>query len=158
MENSMINRLVGDLSRDVVMQVAPQELPLFRANQEAFFRNADELTANQTSRDDMLGFGQGEMLALMTPAVLLVTQQVVLFVMEQVKKSVQEQGATLIDESVKNMFKKFRREEGKQPSPLTAEQLAQIRKIAVKKGQELKLSEERARLLADALIGSLAIA
>jgi len=158
MENSMIEQLVGDLSRDLVTQVAPQELPLFRANSEVFFRNPDELAANRTSKDDMLGFGDGGIVVLITPVVLMVTQQVVMFVMEQAKKSAQEQGSTLIDESVKKMFKKFRPEDGKKPSPLTAEQLAQVRKVALKKAQELKLSDERAKLLADALVGSLAIA
>jgi hypothetical protein len=157
MENLMIKQLVGDLSRDLVTQVAPQELPLFRANSEVFFRNPDELAVNRKAKDDMLGFGDGGIIVLITPVVLMVTQQVVLFVIEQVKKSAQEQGSALIDESVKKMFKKFRPVDGKKPNPLTAEQLAQVRKVALKKAQELKLSDERARLLADALVGSLAI-
>ncbi|HLO34403.1 MAG TPA: hypothetical protein VK249_34980, partial [Anaerolineales bacterium] len=77
--------------------------------------------------------------------------------MEQVKKTTQEQSSTLIDEIVKKMFKKFRSEEKTEPPPLTAEQLAQVRKVALKKARELKLSEERAKLLADAVVGSLAI-
>ena len=158
MENLMIKQLVGDLSRDLVTQVAPQELPLFRANSEIFFRNPDELAVNRKAKDDMLGFGDGGIIVLITPVVLMVTQQVVLFVIEQVKKSAQEQGSALIDESVKKMFKKFRPADGKKPNPLTADQLAQVRKVALKKAQELKLSDERARLLADALVGSLAIA
>ena len=158
MENLMIKQLVGDLSRDLVTQVAPQELPLFRANSEIFFRNPDELAVNRKAKDDMLGFGDGGIIVLITPVVLMVTQQVVQFVIEQVKKSAQEQGSALIDESVKKMFKKFRPVDGKKPNPLTADQLAQVRKVALKKAQELKLSDERARLLADALVGSLAIA
>ena len=41
---------------------------------------------------------------------------------------------------------------------LTDEQLEQVRALAIEKGRALKLSDERATLLADSLVGSLATA
>src|SRR5262245_16975967 len=150
MENSAISQLMRDVSRDLVTTIAPQELPLFRASSEVFFQNPDELLSDRKPKDDMLGFGTGEAVVIITPAILAVSQQVVLFVMEQVKKSTQEQSSKLIDETVKKMFKKFRSEEKTEPEPLTADQLAHVREIALKKARQLKLSENRAKLLADA--------
>jgi hypothetical protein len=157
MDNSAVNQLVKDVSRDLVTEIAPQELPLFRASSEVFFQNPDELLSGRKSKDDMLGFGTGDAVVLMTPVIMAVSQQVILFVVEQVKKSAQEESSTLIDETVKKMFKKFRSKEQMKPAALTAEQLAQVRKAALKKARELKLSEERAKLLADAVVGTLAV-
>lgn len=157
MEDDILNQFVSELSRDLVSEVAPQELPLFRAASEAFYKDPENLTAERPATDDMLGFGTGEAVALLTPVIIAVSQQVVLFVMEQVKKSGEEQGATLINETVKKMFKKFRPARKDGPVPLDSEQLAQVRKMALKQALELKLSEQRARLLADAIVGRLAI-
>jgi hypothetical protein len=44
------------------------------------------------------------------------------------------------------------------PPPLTPQQLAQVREVALKKARQLKLSETNARLLADTIIGGLAVA
>jgi len=160
MSEKIENQLIAELSRDLISETAPQELPLFRANSEAFFTNPEKLLAMQKSRDEMLGFGVGEAVAMMTPAVLAVTSEIVKFLSEEVKKSAKEEGTALVGETVKKMFKKFRPEEKKEnsPAPLTPEQLNQVRELALKKARHLKLSDARCKLLADALIGSLAVA
>ncbi len=48
--------------------------------------------------------------------------------------------------------------EGEPVAELTDEQLEQVRAFAIEKGRALKLSDERATLLADSLVGSLATA
>jgi len=94
----------------------------------------------------MLGFGAGAAAAFLTPAVLAVTTAIVKFVAQEVKESVQEEGADLISNIVKRMFKKFRPEEKKEgegrkdeskkdkgkegPLPLTPEQLKKVRELA----------------------------
>ena len=154
------NQWVAELARDLISQTAPQELPLFRANSEAFFTNPEKLLAGQKGKDEMLGFGVGEAVAMMTPTVLAVTGEVVKFLMEELKKTAKDESTALVGETVKKMFKKFRPEEKKEnsPAPLTPEQLAQVRELALKKARHLKLSDARCKLLADALVGSLAVA
>ena len=154
------NQLIAELARDLISQTVPQELPLFRANSEAFFTNPEKLLAGQKGKDEMLGFGVGEAVAMMTPAALMVTSEIVKFLTEEVKKSAKGEGTALVGETVKKMFKKFRVEEKKEnsPAPLTPEQLNQVRELALKKARQLKLSDARCKLLADALVGSLAVA
>jgi hypothetical protein len=155
------NQLIADLTRDIIAQTAPQEMPLFRAHSEAYFRNPDKALAEQKGKDEMLGFGSGEVVVLLTPIALTVVAEVVKFIVEEVKKSVKDESSSLISETVKKVFKKFRpeqkKEDKKTPSALTPEQLERVREIALQKARQLKLSEARAKLLADAVVGSLAV-
>lgn len=161
MAEPLDNQLIADLARDIISQTAPQEMPLFRANSEAYFKNPDKALAGKKGKDEMLGFGAGEAVVLLTPVALAVTTEAVKFVVEEVKKSVKDESSSLIGETVKKMFKKFRpeqkKEEKKTPPSLTPEQLERVREIALQKARQLKLSEARAKLLADAVAGSLAV-
>jgi hypothetical protein len=161
MADSLDNQLVADLARDIIAQTAPQEMPLFRANSEAYFKDPDKTLAGQKGKDEMLGFGSGEVVVLLTPIALTVVAEVVKFIVEEVKKSVKDESSSLISETVKKVFKKFRPEQKKDdkktPPALTPEQLERVREIALQKARQLKLSEARAKLLADAVVGSLAV-
>ena len=99
MTDSLENQLIADLARDLVSQTAPQELPLFRANSAAFFENPDKLLAEQRSKDEMLGFGAVEAVALMTPAILAVSSAIVQFLIAEIKKSATGESSALIRQS-----------------------------------------------------------
>jgi len=168
MPDSIDNQLVAEVARELVLQLASQELPLFRANSEAYFKNPDKALAEQKGKDDMLGFGSGEVVVLLTPIALSVVTEVVKFIVEEVKKSAKDESSALISHTVKKVFKKFRPEEKKKdhdkkadekktPPALTPDQLERVRDMALKKARQLKLSEARAKLLADAVIGSLVV-
>jgi hypothetical protein len=160
MTPSVRDELIADLSRDLVARAAPRELPLFRAVSDAYLRDHDETLEGQAGKDEMLGFGAEAAVPFLTPVALAVTTQVVAFVTEQVRQSVAEQGSGLIDELVKRMFKKFRSAEDDakpNPPPLTPEQLAQVRRLAIEKARQLNLADVQAGLLADSIVGSLAI-
>ena len=154
------NQLIAELARDLISQTVPQELPLFRANSEAFFSNPEKLLAGQKGKDEMLGFGVGEAITMLSPVILAVTSEVIKFLTEELKKTMKDESSALVGEYVKKMFKKFRTDEKKEntPAPLTPDQLAQVRELALKKARHLKLSDARCKLLADALVGSLATA
>jgi hypothetical protein len=155
------NQLIADVARDVIAQTEPGELPLFRAIKTEYFKRPVEALKNQSGRDELLGFGMGETVPLLTPAVLVVMSQVVAFLTEVVRQSVVEESASLINERVRRLFKKFRPEETRDelaPAPLTREQLVQVHKQAYEKFLELKLSGTRANYLADAVVASLIVA
>lgn len=155
------NQLIADVARDIVAQTEPGELPLFRAISTQYFKRPAEALKNQSGRDELLGFGPGEMVSLLTPAVLVVMTQVVTFLATEVRQSVAEESASLINEQVRRMFKKFRKEGTRDepgPVPLTLEQLALVRTQAYEKFLQLKLSDTRANSLADAVVASLIIA
>jgi hypothetical protein len=160
MTTSDEDELVAELARDHVEQIAPQEAPMFVIFSEAYFQDPDKMLKAQGGKDDMLGFGVEAGVILLTPVVMMVTREVVEFVAGEVMKSVQTQSSGLINEFVKKMFKKFRREgeaKGeKLPPPLTREQIGRVRELALEKARQLQLSQSQAGLLADSLAGSLA--
>lgn len=173
MNETTQNRLIADLARDAVTEIAPHELPMFRLQSEAYFKDPDSALEDHAGKEDMLGFGAGAAAAFLTPAVLAVMTVIVKFVADEVKESVQEEGADLISDIVKRMFKKFRPEEKKEgegkkdeskkdkgkegPLPLTPEQLKKVRELAFEQALQLRLSENTAETLAESLVGSLVV-
>jgi len=161
MTSSDQNQLIADVARDIIAQTAPEELPLFRATSVAYFKNPEKILKDQKRKDEILGFGPGEVVSLLTPTVLVVVTEVVTFVTAEVQKSIATESASIISELVKKQFKRFQPEEKKEQNEvarLTPEQIAQIRKRTYEKARQLKLSESQAGLLADSVVGSLVAA
>jgi hypothetical protein len=164
-EPAVGDALVAELARSAVAQAAPEELPLFRATSEAYFENPDALRAER-SGDDMLGFGVDQALVLLTPVALAVSRDVLNFLVEQLRAQAHEHGKDAIDRLVARLLHR----EGKpttetpaaeadgEPPDLTEEQLKEVRSIALAKARQLKLAPDKAELLADSLVGSLATA
>jgi hypothetical protein len=154
------NQLIADLSRDIIMSIAPQELPLFRATSTAYFQKPDALFKNAKEKDQILGFGIGETVVMMTPSALIIVTQIVQFITAELQKSVVAESSSLIADLVKKKFKKFRPIDSKSdaqiPAPLTKEQLVYVRQLAYKEANRLMRSDTKAQVLADAIVGSLA--
>lgn len=159
MADSAYNQTVSEIARDLLAQLAPQEKALFRSISESYFKNPEKTLSDNKAKDEMLGFGAAETITLLTPVVLAVSGDVVKFLLAEAQKAMQSESTNLINETVKSWFGKFRQKDDKKsPPPLTPEQLEQVRKIATKKAQQLKLSEKNTKLLAEAIVGSLATA
>lgn len=162
MSSLVEDSIVADVARDQVTQVAPQEEMIFGMISEAYFQDPEGSFKLRGGRDEMLGFGMEDGVVLLTPVVLTVTKEVISFIAGEVVKSIHTQSAPVINELVKKMFKKFRREEEatgeKPPPPLTGEQISRVRELALEKGRQLRLPENQAELLADSLAGSLVTA
>jgi hypothetical protein len=150
--------LVAALARATVEKAAPEELPLFRATSEAYFEDPQALERSG-GKDEMLGFGVDAAMVLMTPVVLQVAKDVIGFLGEQLRERAREQGEGAIDRVIARLVNRNGGEGEAEPvEELTDEQLEQVHALAIKKGRALKLSDERATLLADSLVGSLATA
>jgi hypothetical protein len=155
--------LVAGLARAAVERAAPEELPLFRATSEAYFADPDALE-QKAPRDELLGFGVEAAAMLVTPVALQVARDVIGFLHEQLRERAREHGEGAIDRLIARIVGTGAKDEQDaeaeaEPVPqLTDEQLEQVRALAVEKARSLKLSEERAELLADSLVGSLATA
>jgi len=155
--NSLYNETVAEVSKDLITQLAPQEKALFQPISEAYFKNPEKTLAENRAKDEMLGFGAAEVVTLLTPVVLAVSGDVIRFLLAEAQKAVQSESSDLINQTVKGWFGKFRPAEDKNsPPPLTTDQLEHVRKIAMQKAKQLKLSEKNTKLLADAIVGSLA--
>ena len=157
------DRLVAELARSAISRAAPEELPLFRATSDAYFENPDAVAA-KGSGDDMLGFGVGDALVLLTPVALAVSRDVLNFVLEQLRSQAREHGKEAIDRLVSRLLDRDEKEAAQSPAAeaeppeLTDEQLEEVRALAIEKARQLKLAPDKAELLADSLVGSLATA
>lgn len=152
-------QLLSDIARELIADIAPQELPLFRATSAAYFADPERVEKERGGNDAMLGFGVDAAIASWTPIVLTVTSAVVGFLREEIKDSAKGETSGLVGAWMKQLFKKFRPPddgEGTVP-PLTPEQLTQVREQALKKARQLKLPPGQAGMLADAIVGGLAV-
>jgi hypothetical protein len=168
------DELVVALARSAVERAAPEELVIFPAASEAYLEGQDP--AKKTRGDPMLGFGVESAVVLLTPVALTVAKEVLGFLRTQLKRQAEEHGDEGFDWLVNKLL---RRGDDKkddqagtpatpgdtavaadpvQPPELTDEQLEQVRELAIAKAKQLKLTDDKAALLADSLVGSLATA
>jgi hypothetical protein len=151
--------LVSEVSRQLVQEIAPEEILIFRAVSEAYMKDPSKVES-QGGKDEMLGFGVGEAVVYLTPYILATTGAVVQFLVVEVQKALKTESSGFISDVVKKMFKLVHKDgqpkqEGSAEVVLTPEQLARVREIAFEQARQLKVSETKAGLLADSLVGRL---
>jgi hypothetical protein len=145
-------QLVGSIARDLVSQFAPQELPLFEETSEAYFKNPDKVLNGQIGKEEKLGFDGTASMILLSPFALVIVDEVIKAIVGKIAES----------SAVGKLMKKLHlaREEEMHitlPISLTEEQLHQIHEKALSQALQFKLSQEQAELLADSLVGKLAL-
>ncbi|MEV5145156.1 hypothetical protein AB0L14_12080 [Streptomyces sp. NPDC052727] len=143
---------VRDVVHDVVVEVAPEELPLV-----AGLAGFDDATAvrrlgGRGRRRDTLGFGLGEVAALVTPVVWLALDQAA----QRIVGTAVDSGVSRAASALRKLFR--RPAEAVTVPPLTREQLAQVRESVLKTAAQRGLEEERASTIADAVVARLALA
>jgi hypothetical protein len=154
-----IDPQLAALARSVVAQVAPQELPMFKAVSKAYAQDPERV-ARADSKDEMLGFGILAAAPLLTPIVISVAEYVLRFVGSELLKAAKNEGSGAIGKAVHRFAVKVTGEaEGSPPAMprLTPEQLTEIRAVAVQRAVALKLSTDKAEQLADSLVATLAV-
>jgi hypothetical protein len=153
------DQLIAAWAQDIVAQAAPEELPLFRAKSIEYFKNPNKSLKGQKSKDNMLGMGVSESVILVTPYVLTIATQIIKFVAEELSKALATQSADAIGDLIKRIFQRpGKKQDDTKPILLTHEQLTQIYHVAYQTARGLHLPDEKARLLANATVGSLAVA
>lgn len=157
MENCAGATLVSDVARDVLAEVAPQEMPIFAAASRAYFADPAAALKQFRSKDYVLGFGMDAMTILLTPAVLHILSEVFEFLTRVAKKAAEDGLAKEIPEIIKGMFKRFRSSEPDMPSILTREQIGLIHGNVLLAAKKLRLPVEKARFLANAVTAQLVL-
>ena len=166
------DELVVALARSAVEKAAPEEMVIFPAASEAYLEGQDP--SKKTRGDPMLGFGVESAVLLLTPVALTVAKDVLGFLRVQFKKQADEHGDEAFDWLVAKLFRRGDDKKATEPGTdasaappptdpvappeLSDEQLEQVRQLAIEKAQLLKLPKDKAELLADSLVGSLATA
>lgn len=149
--------LVTELARVVLLEAAPEELVLFDETAQEYFLDP-EGTLEAGSREEAVGFGLE--LALITPAVLAIVTPVVKFLVSIVSDATKEEVGPVVKQWVRALF---RTRDGTETAPaapqaLTLEQAQQVRRIAHDRALQLGISEKKALLLADAVVGGVMVA
>ena len=156
--------LVEEFAQAVLAEVAPEELAIFSDTAEEYFADPDAVL-NPARRDEAVGFGLD--LALLTPYVLAVATPVLTFLAQTVLAAVKEESKPVIADLVRRLFR--RAAPGSDAGPgspapeagpvaLTPAQAGQVREVALARASDLGLPPEQARLLADSVVGGLAVA
>ena len=180
MSEAVDEELIASVAREQVAQLAPQELPLFRAQSAAYFEDPQKALQGDRSAEDMLSFGPEVAFALITPVILSVTSTVLSAVAEELGRTLGEESRGVVGDLVRRLFRRppagvqdasgvgesgaagVAGATGGSPPPevpvLTAAQLARVRQSAFERARQLDVPEARASLLADSLVGSLVLA
>lgn len=143
-ETSEAQEFIREFAKNnLVAKLAPEEVEFF-----------DEITAesNAISRGDgELGFGIEGIIAAFSPIALFVATQTLKFVGEEFLKAGGQEFGKSTFQSIKSLFSK----ESKDAPSLTLEHLKLINEAAYKNGIKAGLAKEKAKQMADTLVGSI---
>jgi hypothetical protein len=145
--------LVRELAERIVIAVAPDEIEMFPALAEVYEAKPEAFLSRHGGRDEPLGFGLGDVGALVTPAAFFVAGLVANYVTERFVDGVVQHGKPLLARLFRRWWKKERR-----PATtvtLTAEQADEVRQVTLEKAREAGLPDATASVVADAVIGAL---
>jgi hypothetical protein len=140
--------IVGSLGRELVSDLAPEELPLY-PSLLGQFQGAKRGRGGKSSDDQLLGFGTAEALTMLTPVILNFTSSF----WQALVTEVAQGSAHGVLEYVKAHLPGHHEAA---PPPLTADQLQLVRTVAEREARRLDIPGGQAGLLADAMVGLLA--
>jgi hypothetical protein len=168
MSNVQEAELVDELGRKMVESLAPQELPIYKANSKAYFADPSKALEGTKQKDEALAFDVAAAGAtFLTPVILAVVSEVIKHLVDAVKETVKTEGATLLSETVSKYLSRLRPsatdgKSGEEPEAeeyrVSSEELETIHRLAYDRAIGLNLNESSARTLADSLVGSIVIA
>ena len=146
------DEIIGSIGRELVSHLAPEELPLYSAPLSQF-QGAKGGRGRKGSPDDqLLGFGAAEAVTMFTPMILSFSWSF--------REALVAQAARDSVHGVVKYVKAYlpgHHEADKGPPQLTPDQLQLIRTVAEREARRLDLSEKRAGLLANAMVGVLTV-
>ncbi|MEV0598782.1 hypothetical protein AB0I82_05670 [Streptomyces sp. NPDC050315] len=140
-----------DVVRDVVADIAPEELPLVDGLAVLDDTVAVRRLSRRRGSREPLGFGLGEVFTLVTPVVWLVLDHVANRAVGTAVDGMTNRARTLWRTT-------FRRQsEPVTVPPLSREQLAEVRQRVLETAVQRGLPEERATAIADAVVARLVL-
>ena len=152
------DRLTEALARQVIGEIAPEELPLFDSVCSTWFTTRRSGRRRRRRHEDPLGFGPETAATILAPAVLAVCGEVARHLAGEAGRSLAGRISKLVDRSVGRLLSRSRTpRKAAPPAELTRDQLVRVRQLAFERGLEVGLARERANVLADAIAGSLVL-
>jgi len=163
MDEAFVGEVAEAFARDIVRDIAPQEMPLFNSLARSGLEGCMKTRTSDSGRAEMLSFGMDVVVPIMTPIVLSAVMAVVKYVLGIIRESMKDAVGDVIKNALKALFKRLQSKDGQaggeRPINLTKDQLVEIRKLVldIARGKD-GLAESDATVLADAIVGRLAIA
>ena len=162
MDTDVNELLVRDISRVVVARVAPAENASFRVVSDAYFANANRRVPSRDGGTEPLGWGVGEAVTLLTPIVLTAMTEAIQYLLVEIARTAVSRGRVAAAGTIRRLFGLDRHPDGGDPSAETADlaveltdhQWAAVRRIVVDVAQRSGLSEDKAALIGDAVLGA----
>jgi hypothetical protein len=143
--------VIGALGYELVSQLAPEELQLYPALLRQFQDPKGGGGRGPSSDDQLLGFGATETVTMLTPVILSFSRS---FWEALVAAAAHNAVGGLLD-YIKAHRPGRHEAAAAAPPPLTDSQLQLIRTVAERQARRLEVSEDQAKLLADAMVGVL---
>jgi hypothetical protein len=144
-------QLVGEISKDIVAEIAPEELEFADELLEEHRQNP----RHSAKEDDPLGFG-ADLLVALTPVVAMAVQAVVKYLAEEVLRAAKEESSALIVQKIKVFFGTAE-EKKKAGVSLSQEELAKVRTLVKKEAVRGGMPAQDAESLALQIVGRLAL-
>ena len=143
--------VVTELSRELVAEIAPEELELVDELIDDYYANP---TIHET-KDNPLGFGS-ELLAASTPVIAMAIQALFNFVLNEVWVSAQKESAVLIAQKMKALINPTK-EKAEPALGLTLEQLEKAKQLVKKEAMRGGMKPKKAEDLALKIVGRIAL-
>ncbi|WP_152471591.1 hypothetical protein [Nocardiopsis gilva] len=155
------------LARTAVERAAPDELPLFDVTSDAYFARRKQSRRHRNA-DRMLDFGVDEAVTLVSHAALVAAG----YSVDYLAQRSGEAAGQVVERTTASWWKRlmvWKREpeeptqptaqpdDVEQPISLTRDQLAAVRELAHQRSVDAGVSDETARLIADSIVGELAL-
>lgn len=143
------DEVIESIGKELVSRIAPEELPLYPSLANQFLRARGGRRRNASSDDQILGFGAGEAVTLITPVILMFSRGFWEALMAETAKP-----------AVNGLLQQVKvhlsgRRAVPELTPFTTDQIQLVRAVAEKEASRLNVSKRQAGLLADAMVGAL---
>lgn len=145
-----------ELTKMIIAEQAPDEAPLVDELVAIYFDNPAPPKQADSARDDPMGSGLSETLIAFSPVIAAMLKKMLDYVLAQVPEILKAEGVRIVKIKIQALFNDKPKQQG--ITPLTKEQLQQVRKIAINEARLFGVPKDEATRLADAVIGRLVIA
>ncbi|MFF5126028.1 hypothetical protein ACFY41_03700 [Streptomyces syringium] len=163
-EDAPDRALITEIARDVIEEIAREEVPMFSAVSQAYFADPHRAISGRGARQAPLGFGSGMVELILTPIVLAATAKAVECLAETILERTPGEGTTA---ALRRIFRVGHRSPGppvpddadQRTSPgavaveLRQEDIERLRQVVEATLHECGTAPESSRLIADAIIG-----
>ncbi|MFI1465268.1 hypothetical protein [Nocardia carnea] len=143
--------LIRDVVRDVIADIAPDELPFVDRLRQLDDERVVRLLSRRRRGRDLLGFGLDEMVVLASPVVWIVVNEAA----QRFTNSAITGGGKAARFGLRRLL--GRTEAASAVPEMTRDQIAEVRARVLQSATDSGMDEERARLVADAVAGRLAL-